>query len=141
MFDFHVMIPEVSMRSAAQRFLLVATAFTLIGCGDDDDPTSPNNGTDISWSQDASNRRANVNQTFVYNCSPNGTFDTVWGTDVYTDDSSICTAAVHAGKITRAAGGTVTIEMKPALDAYIGTTRNGVTSLDYGSWGGSFIVK
>ena len=130
------------MRSAAKRFLLVATAFTLVGCGDDD-PAGPVGqvGDNISWTQDASNRRANINQTYVYFCSPNGTFDTVWGTDVYTDDSSICTAAVHAGKITKAAGGTVTIEMRPAQDEYLGTTRNGVTSLDYGEWGGSFIVK
>jgi hypothetical protein len=132
--------PEVSMYRAAQRFLLVASAFAVIGCSDDDDPTGPT-ATDITWSQDASNRRASVNQTFVYNCSPNGTFDTVWGTDVYTDDSSICTAAVHAGKITKAAGGVVTIEIKPGQATYDGTARNGVTTLDYGSWGGSFIVK
>lgn len=128
------------MKSISQRFLLVATAVALIGCGDDDDPTGPVAG-DITWSQDATNRRANVGQTFVYNCSPNGTFDTVWGTDVYTDDSSICTAAVHAGKITRAAGGTVTIEITPGQEAYIGSARNGVTSSNYGSWGGSFIFK
>ena len=96
---------------------------------------------DITWSQDASNRRASIGQRFTYRCSPNGAVDTVWGTDVYTDDSSICNAAVHAGKITRAAGGTVTIEMRPAQAAYVGSARNGVTSNNYGSWGGSFILK
>jgi predicted small lipoprotein YifL len=132
------------MRSALQSALLLAAALTFTACGDDD-PTSPNpnnnNATDITWSQDASNRRSNIGQTFAYNCSPNGTLDTVWGSDIYTDDSSICTAGVHAGKITRTAGGTVTIEMRPAQTTYASSTRNGVTSSSYGSWGGSFIVK
>ena len=131
------------MRSAIQRTLLLAATVMFTACGDDD-PTTPNpsnNGTDITWTQDALNRRASIGQTFVYNCSANGTFDSVWGTDVYTDDSSICTAAVHAGKITRTAGGTVTIEIRPGQSAYVGATRNGVTSSSYGSWDGSFIVK
>ena len=38
---------------------------------------------------------------------------TIYGTDVYTDDSSVCTAAVHDGKITIADGGTVTVEIRP----------------------------
>ena len=131
------------MRSAIQRALLFAAALTFTACGDDDStsPGTSNNATDITWSQDALNRRANIGQTFVYNCSANGTFDSVWGTDVYTDDSSICTAAVHAGKITRTAGGQVTIEIRPGQASYIGTIRNGVATIDYGSWGGSFIVK
>ena len=131
------------MRSAIQCALLLAAAVSLTACGDDE-PTAPsptNNATDITWSQDASNRRSSIGGTFVFNCSPSGTFDTVWGTDLYTDDSSICTAGVHAGKITRAAGGTVTIEIRPAQSAYVGSLRNGVTTNSYGSWGGSFIVK
>ena len=132
------------MRNAIYRSLLLAAIVAFTACSDDKDPVSPNpntNAVDITWTQDASNKRSSIGQTFVYNCSPNGTFDTVWGTDVYTDDSSICTAGVHAGKITRAAGGIVTIEIRPAQDAYAGSTRNGVTTSSYGSWGGSFIVK
>ena len=133
------------MRTALLRSLLfVSAAAAITACGGDDDaPTAPTNneGTDITWSQDASNRRASIGQTFVFRCSPNGDFDTVWGTDVYTDDSSICTAGVHAGKITRLAGGLVTIEIRPAQAAYLGSARNGVTTSNYGSWGGSFIVK
>ena len=133
------------MRRSIHRALLLAATVALAACSDDNDPASPNpsnnNATDITWSADASNRRSSIGQTFMYNCSPNGTFDTVWGTDVYTDDSSICTAGVHAGKITRTAGGTVTIEIRPAQSSYAASTRNGVTTLGYGSWGGSFIVK
>jgi hypothetical protein len=63
----------------------------------------------------------------------------VWGTDVYTDDSSVCTAAVHAGLITLAGGGTVTAEIRPGQSSYKGSTRNGITSSPYASWLGSFI--
>ena len=60
------------------------------------------------------------------------------GTGTYTDDSSICTAAVHAGLITLANGGKVTIEIAPGANSYSGTTANGVTSSSYDSWSGSF---
>ncbi|HLL52497.1 MAG TPA: LCCL domain-containing protein [Myxococcaceae bacterium] len=97
------------------------------------------NPTNITYSEDASEHRGKNGQRFRYVCPPNGTTSSVWGTDVYTDDSSICTAAVHAGKFSLAAGGTVTIEIRPGQAAYVGTTRNSVTSSDYGSWSGSFV--
>jgi hypothetical protein len=62
----------------------------------------------------------------------------VWGDGIYTDDSSVCTAAVHAGLITVAEGGRVVIEISAGLDAYEGATANGVTTLPYASWPGSF---
>ena len=65
----------------------------------------------------------------------------LWGTDVYTGDSSICTAAVHAGVITLDRGGLVTVELRPGQSAYKGTTRNGVTSTEYGAYTHSFLVR
>lgn len=61
----------------------------------------------------------------------------VWGTDTYTDDSYICKAALHAGVLTRN-GGRVTIELLAGRSSYKGSNRNGVSTSDYGSWGGSF---
>ncbi|MCY1023921.1 LCCL domain-containing protein [Pyxidicoccus sp. MSG2] len=61
----------------------------------------------------------------------------VWGTNLYTDDSNICTAAVHAGVMTPS-GGAVVLEVQPAQSTFIGTTRNGVTTSSYGAWPGSF---
>ncbi|HKY61359.1 MAG TPA: LCCL domain-containing protein, partial [Gemmatimonadota bacterium] len=61
----------------------------------------------------------------------------VWGTDVYTDDSSICEAAVHAGVIGRE-GGTVHYERLGGQQSFRGSIRNGVQSSDYGAWPGSF---
>jgi hypothetical protein len=63
---------------------------------------------------------------------------TVWGTTVYTDDSSVCTAAIHAGAIP-ASGGLVVFSLVDGQDSYVGTASNGVSTLDYGTWGGSFV--
>jgi hypothetical protein len=73
-------------------------------------------------------------------CPPTATSGAaVWGTDVYTVDSSICVAAVHAGKIP-ASGGRVTITMRPGRASYAASTRNGVTSESWGAWPCSFEV-
>ncbi|MDX2011525.1 MAG: LCCL domain-containing protein [Myxococcaceae bacterium] len=65
---------------------------------------------------------------------------TVWGTNVYTDDSPICWAGMHAGRITRAQGGDVFVEVQPGLSSYVGSFRNGVTTQNYGSYSGSYAV-
>ncbi len=64
----------------------------------------------------------------------------LWGTDVYTGDSAICKAAVHAGVISDA-GGPVGVVLDPGRPAYRGTARHGVTSNDYGPYGSSFRVQ
>lgn len=61
----------------------------------------------------------------------------VWGTDIYTDDSSVCPAARHAGAID-ARGGTVTFSMQQGLGGYEGAARNGVSSSTYGPWESSY---
>lgn len=68
--------------------------------------------------------------------SPSGR---IWGTDVYTDDSSVCSAAVHAGLITVEKGGTVIIEIRPGAPSYKGSIRNGIESKDWGQTPGSFV--
>jgi hypothetical protein len=68
------------------------------------------------------------------NCGATGG---TWGTDVYTADSAICRAAVHAGVITEH-GGEVTVVLEPGRPAYRGSRRHGVESSDYGSFGASY---
>lgn len=65
----------------------------------------------------------------------------VWGTDIYTLDSSICATAVHAGAISDATGGIVMVTWLPGQDAYIASDRNGVSTFDYGYWNDSFMVE
>jgi len=62
----------------------------------------------------------------------------VWGTDIYTDDSSVARAAVHAGFATTGVSTTVVVTMVAAQSSYIASTRNGVTTMSYGPWGGSY---
>lgn len=62
----------------------------------------------------------------------------IWGTDVYLDESPICTAAVHAGVLTRGTTGQVTIVMGPRAESFQGKERNGVTSLAYGPWDSTY---
>ena len=90
------------------------------------------------WSASAAAYRGLNSLRFSYTCAAGGTPGTVWGTDVYTDDSSVCTAAVHAGRISLASGGTVVIQIRPGQSSYTGTRRNGITTLSYGSWHGSY---
>jgi len=74
-----------------------------------------------------------------FSCPAGGnTSATVWGTGLYTDDSAICPAAVHAGRITAYSGGTATIRVEAGQSSYTGTTSNGVTTLSFASWPRSF---
>lgn len=73
-------------------------------------------------------------------CGPGQIGGTVWGSGPYTDDSSVCAAARHAGVI-GAQGGRVTVQAMPGFDSYAGSSANGITTLDYGAWPGSFAVR
>ena len=90
-----------------------------------------------SYTGDATHLRGQNNTThsFVIVGTPNGS---VWGNDIYTDDSIIATAAVHAGVVKVGEKATVTIRILPGLDRYEGTERNGVTSSSYMSWHSSY---
>lgn len=91
-----------------------------------------------NWSTSATGYRGqNIRVTF--NCPAGGSANNVWGTDYYTDDSSVCTAAVHMGLIQFAYGGRVTIEMRQGSQSYSASTRYGVTTRSYASWYGSFV--
>jgi hypothetical protein len=56
----------------------------------------------------------------------------IWGTDVYLDDSPICTAALHAGVLSRGTSGQVTIVIGTGAEFFASSERNGVTSLKNG---------
>ena len=93
-----------------------------------------------NWTADAKQHQGAIGEMFDYECSPDGTLGSIWGSDTYTDDSSVCTAGVHQGVITREDGGTVTIVIRPAQAAYVSSTQNGVATESWGPWEGSFEV-
>lgn len=106
-----------------------------------DDQPSSDAPTPISWTTSAGFVKQETGLRYSFECPPDGTTGTVWGSDVYTADSSVCTAAVHAGKITLEKGGTVTIEFTAGRQTYGATTRNGVTTYNYGQYPHSFVFK
>ena len=65
----------------------------------------------------------------------------VWGSDVYTDDSSIAVAAVHAGLLSVGEFGFLKVTIMPGQARYDGSPRNGVASQNYGSFNGSFRLE
>jgi hypothetical protein len=69
--------------------------------------------TRVDGNTNAIDKRGKYGQRFTYECPPGFQLRAVWGTDMYAEESSICTAAVHMGIIRREAGGTVTIEIRP----------------------------
>lgn len=62
----------------------------------------------------------------------------LWGTDVYTGDSALAVAAVHAGLARPGATAILRVTVEPPLRRYQGSTRNGVTSHDFGPFGTAY---
>jgi hypothetical protein len=74
-------------------------------------------------------------------CTPEQAMSgSVWGSGIYTTDSRVCRAAVHAGVIP-AAGGNVNVVPAPGQNAYAGSAANGITTSNYGPWGSSFTFR
>jgi len=65
----------------------------------------------------------------------------LWGTDVYTDDSTLAAAAVHAGVLSDGQKGVVKVTVLAGREGYEASTRNGVSSGSWGSWPGSYRVE
>jgi len=81
--------------------------------------------------------RDRVGQTFSFQVT-GAAQGSVWGTNVYTDDSSVARAAVHAGVLQVGQSGVVQVTILPGQQTYQGSTQNGVQSSGYGSWSGSY---
>jgi ElaB/YqjD/DUF883 family membrane-anchored ribosome-binding protein len=65
----------------------------------------------------------------------------VWGTDIYTSDSTLSAAAVHAGALRPGEHGIVRVTFVDALNvAFQGSERNGVWSEDFGEYPVGFRV-
>jgi hypothetical protein len=94
-------------------------------------------GLTILWDMNANHMK--LGQQITYRCLP-GSPNQLYGTDVYSGDSSICTAAVHAGQTTTAGGTDFIVEASAGQASYLGSTRNGVTSDNWGSYEKSFRV-
>lgn len=130
--DFHVWVASNSNDGNVPGAERVRLGLRMDGAA----PVPP--ATAATWASNVAQYRGQ-NTRVSFDCPAGGSLNNIWGTDIYTDDSSVCTAAVHAGLITFASGGRVTIETRPGAASYTGSTRNGITTGSYGSWGGSFV--
>ncbi|XP_063794809.1 uncharacterized protein LOC134956785 [Pseudophryne corroboree] len=101
-------------------------------------PTVPKDPQQVNADCSTTARKVGGSSAIV-TCPPGclGTSASVWGTNNYTDDSAICRAAIHDGAGTDQ-GGNVTINFFFGQKSYNGTTRNGMTSKDFGVWDRTF---
>lgn len=114
---------------------------SFVVVGSDPTPAPPEPGVQsATWSTSPGSFRGSNGRQLTYRCPSGGSPKPVWGSGPYTDDSSVCTAAVHAGKITFARGGTVRIEIRAGQGSYRGSVAHGVTTGAWGAFEGSFAV-
>ncbi len=64
----------------------------------------------------------------------------VWGSNPYTMDTVINTAAIHAGVLKNGETAYLKIKILPDPGSYTGSTANGITSTNYGPWQGCYQI-
>jgi hypothetical protein len=85
------------------------------------------------------NYRGNNGQTYTF--SVTGSLSgSVYGTNIYTDDSYLAAAAVHAGFVQPNVTTIITVQILAGQSSYTSTTQHGITSIGYGSWPGSYTI-
>jgi hypothetical protein len=97
-----------------------------------DSPAQPDPG-------DLTGLQTQVGKTFYFTVT--GSEDgSIWGTDVYTADSTLATAAVHAGKVRPGETKVVKVKVVSPPASFRGSTRHGVDSGDFGPYPGAYQV-
>lgn len=102
---------------------IIFAIFSLAACSKSSAPKCPGSFAELKG-------------TGTQTCSCDGSSGqsgAVYGTDLYTVDSSICSAAKHAGL-----SGDVSVADADGCDSYVGSAKNGVTTADWGSYPKSF---
>jgi hypothetical protein len=87
-----------------------------------------------------SNYQGKVGQSFLFEVTGT-TNGAVWGSGIYTDDSTLAAAAVHAGILRNGQKGVVKVTMLAGQAAYQGSVQNGVTSANWNNWNSSYRIE
>jgi hypothetical protein len=98
----------------------------------------------VSWRTTWTQVPADFTAPITLECPAGGTLNggALWGTNVYTKDSTICVAAVHSGLLTAERGGVVVLQRVPGgLKEYEGSEHNGIASQKYGPYTDAFRVS
>ena len=64
----------------------------------------------------------------------------LWGTEIYTADSTVAKAVIHMGLAKAGETVLVKVQILPGQSSYSGTTNNGITSSSYGSYSSSYKI-
>ena len=85
------------------------------------------------------NFQNNIGKTYIFRVTgaQNGS---LWGTDVYTTDSTLAMAAVHVGLLQPGQTGLVKVTIMPSPPLFTASTRNGVTSSPYDRYPAAYRV-
>jgi LCCL domain len=133
---------RVRPRSRGQVCALISVLLALSAAAATLTPVPAVHDVDWGTSPLDLNLRGLNGERFRFHCPP-GTPrpGQVIGSGPYTDGSSICAAAVHAGVINAASGGVVTIEIRPGEAHYAASSSHFIQSEGYERfWSGSFLV-
>lgn len=102
-----------------------------------DEPEEESGGQILTDPGNLASFYANVGQVLKFRLvgAPQGT---VWGTDVYTADSSLAAAAIHGGVLQPGVTSIVKVKLVDPPAQFRGTVRNGVGSNAYGAYPKAF---
>jgi hypothetical protein len=81
-----------------------------------------------------------IGKTFKFKVTAQAT-GSIWGTDVYTTDSTLGLVVVHAGLLQPGQTGIIKVTVVPSPAAFVGSTRNGVTSQPYQQFPAAYRVQ
>jgi hypothetical protein len=80
-----------------------------------------------------------IGKTFTFRVT-GSVSGSVWGTEVYTLDSTLAAAAVHMGVLKAGQTGNVKVTILGPSVGFVGSTRNGVTSANYTNYPGAYRI-
>lgn len=88
-------------------------------------------GVPIDWTTNAYDLGLQAAETMTVLLPSGGIEKDVWGSDPYTADTPIGSAAVHKGLVTFENGGSVTVTQIPMQSIFRSSEKNGITSYDF----------
>jgi hypothetical protein len=133
-------IEAATLRATTTQFgdvtLKLADVFTLSAKGTEPEPDTTNVAAGpINMVQ----YQAEIGKTFTFRITGN-VGGSVWGTDLYTTDSTLASVAVHTGLLQSGQTGVIKVSVVPSPQVFVGSTRNGVSSAGYGQYPAAYRV-
>lgn len=84
--------------------------------------------------------REQIGKTFQFRVTGAAT-GSVWGTGIFTTDSSLATAAVHSGLLKVGQTGVLKVSIVPSPAGFTGSTKNGISTYDYGPYPSAYKIR